>query len=197
MLTAVCVFMGCSVTVAQKTDLSAKAKKLKQLYLLVTKSTNSEIYEEQFFNEFPNTFKELNELYGYEKDKPAPLYYDGLEHIYELFNNLKSINDTLYYKKIVSIAKGARYDADAVSYFQSGLRDKVLANPKLILFILKNKPEKEVIGFWSFYFDYENSSARKKNYIELIKKIPAQNKNSIRFITAGYEKSTKYWTNSH
>lgn len=47
-------------------SLMVKANKLKQLYLLSTSSSKdvSNINKEQFFNKFPNTFKQLNELYG-------------------------------------------------------------------------------------------------------------------------------------
>src|ERR1700731_2013603 len=73
-----------------------KAKRLEELYIKATgPSGNNDIYEKQFFNEFPSTFKELNELYGYKKDTIAVLYNSAEKHIFELFNNLNTIKDTL------------------------------------------------------------------------------------------------------
>jgi hypothetical protein len=177
--------------------INAKALKLKNAYRLAVTSTNKKKYEAQFFNEFPNTFKELNELYGYENDKPAPLYHDAVKHIKELFNNIKSVNDTVYYQKIASIAKNARWDADAISYFQDGLQKRVASNSTLTLFILRNKPDKEVTSFWAFYFDYEDSTIRKEEYASLSAKISAINKKAVRMVAAGYMQSINRWKNSH
>jgi hypothetical protein len=136
-------------------SLTVKVNRLKQLYLLSTSSSqdNADIYKQQFFNAFPNTFKELNEIYGYETNKPSPLYFEVEHHIYELFNNLNNINDTLYYRKIISIAIGGRWDADAINIFQEGLRNRILNNPELAFYILKRMPDDKISSFWYFYFD--------------------------------------------
>ncbi|MFI5139176.1 MAG: hypothetical protein ACHQIM_15240 [Sphingobacteriales bacterium] len=138
----------------QQDSLQLKAKKLKQLYILATASTDTkEIYEKRFFDEFPGTFKQLNELYGYENSKAAILYYEATEHIMGLFNNLNSINDTVYYRKTIGIALGGKWDADAVNYFQAGLKDRIEKKPELAIYILESLPEKDVKSFWYFYFD--------------------------------------------
>lgn len=181
-----------------KTDtLATKAKRLKQLYNIAVNSSNGDFYKEQFFNAFPNTFKQLNDLYGDENNKPGPLSNDAFGHIHELFNNITNINDTLYYKKIIGIATDAHYDADAVNYFQDGLEKRILDKPALALYLLRDKTEKNIVNVWAFYFDYENSSIKKENYNKLIKLIPSSNKKMITLITAGYQKSTKYWKDNH
>ena len=138
-------------------SLNIKAKILDKLYILST-STNSEyknVYRQQFFDKFPNTFNELNELYGYDfkTHKAAPLYYEVEDHIYKLFNNLNNIDKVTYYKKIVSISIGGHWDADAINIFQEGLREKVLIDPTLIVDVLKVMPDNDVKSFWYFYFD--------------------------------------------
>jgi len=156
--------------------LQAKAKKLKQLYLLSTSSSKeaSIVYKEQFFIEFPQTFNQLLELYGYNDNKPAVLYFEGENHILKLFNNLDNINDTLYYKKIISIAIGGHWDADAVNYFQYGLRKRVLNDPELTVYILKDKSEKDIKSFWFFYFD---GAHPQKQIVEQLLKIRYINSN--------------------
>jgi len=138
-------------------SIDLKVKKLKHLYLLSTASSvhQSDVYKQEFFDEFPNTFKELSVLYGYNSKmhQPAPLYSEVEKHILNLFNNITCVNDTVYYKKIVSISLGGHWDADAVNAFQAGLRKRVVANPELIEYILKNKSDDEARSFWYFYFD--------------------------------------------
>ena len=135
-------------------SIALKAKKLRQLYILSTASSDTkEIYEKQFFDEFPGTFMQLNELYGYENGKAAILYYEAENHIIQLFNNLNCINDTIYYRKIINIALGGHWDADAVNYFRAGLIGRAEKKPELIVYILENLPEKDVKSFWYFYFD--------------------------------------------
>lgn len=138
-------------------SLIVKAKKLKQLYMLSRSSSVDlgNIYKEKFFNEFPNTFKELNELYGDDFDihhKPAILIDQAEQHI-TLFTELNTIDDTLYYRKIISIAIDGHWDGDAVNFFQHGLRNKVLNNPALTVHILKNLTDDKIKSFWYFYFD--------------------------------------------
>ncbi|MES2808909.1 MAG: hypothetical protein V4619_09815 [Bacteroidota bacterium] len=175
----------------------AKALRLKRAYQQATTSADKKRNELQFFNEFPNTFNELNALYGYVNDKPAPLYHDAVNHILNLFNNLKTVKDTLYFKKIVSIAKNAYWDADAVSYFQDGVQKRVVTNPGLTLYVLRSLTEKEITGFWAFYFDYEDATIRKSEYTDLLKRLSKIDKNAVRLIDAGYTRSTNLWKNSH
>jgi len=134
-----------------------KAEKLKKLYLLSTSASaeSKKIYRQEFFEEFPNSFKQLMELYGYDfhSHKAAPLYNETEKHINELFNNLNDIDKLAYYRKIISISIGGHWDADAVNIFQGGLRQKTLEDPKLIVDVLKTHKESEIISFWDFYFD--------------------------------------------
>jgi hypothetical protein len=157
-------------------SLMLRAKKLKQLYLLSTSSSVDlgNIYKEKFFNEFPTTFKGLNELYGDDYDihhKPAILIDQAEKHI-NLFNELNTINDTLYYHKIISIAIDGRWDSDAVNFFQHGLKIKVLNNPALVVNILKNMPNDKIRSFWYFYFD---GAHPKKQIAEPLQKIKSMN----------------------
>jgi len=156
----------------QVDSIALKAKQLKRLYLLSTASSKevSYNYREQFFKEFPNTFNQLLKLYGYDNknSKPNILYYEAPNHILKLFNNLSEVNDTLYYRKIIQISIGGRWDADAVNYFQNGLRHRILDNPELAVYVLKHTPHDKVKSFWYFYFD---GAHPKKEIPEQLKRI--------------------------
>lgn len=133
--------------------LISKANKLRTAYKKVLGTSNKASSETNFFKEFPNTFNELNALYGFNNDTPAVLYNDASKHILEVFNELKSINDTLYYRKIIGISIGGKWDADAINYFQDGLQKHVTQNTTLTCYILKQLPENDIRSFWYFYFD--------------------------------------------
>src|SRR3978361_445610 len=69
-----------------------KAQKLKQLYKLSMSSSAGfrDNYKQQFFDQFPSTYHQLNELYGYDygTNTAAPLESLYHEHIVGLFNIL-------------------------------------------------------------------------------------------------------------
>jgi hypothetical protein len=182
-----------SLTLREKDTISdsivAKAKRLNELYTLSTgSSSKTQIYRKQFFDLFPNSFKELNDLYGYNNGVEAPLYNQVEKHIFELFNNLNNINDTLYYKKIVSIAIGGHWDADAVNAFQEGLRKRVLSKPDLIVYLLKEIPVKKIKSFWYFYFDGVHPS---KQIAEPLLKIKRNNLNIYNLMVEAHEEVIK------
>lgn len=136
-------------------SIQLKAQELKELYFKATNSPGiSDIYKRHFFDAFPNTFNALNRLYGDTGDTIAILSGEALNHINYLFNDIGSVvNDTIYYRKIISIAMGGHWDADAINYFQQGLRNQVLAKPELVAYLLKGMPDKQMQSFWYFYFD--------------------------------------------
>jgi hypothetical protein len=172
-----------------------KAKKLKQLYLLATSLSGdaSKIYKQQFFDEFPNTFKQLNELYGDDSDihhKPALLIGQAQPHILNLFNEINTVNDTLYYKKLVSISIGGQWDADGVNFFQHGLISKVLNNPELTVDILKNMADNRIQSFWYFYFD---SPHPEKQIPEQLQKIKSIDTKIYNLMVKAQNEVLKYW----
>ncbi len=159
--------------------LAIKAKKLKRLYLLCTSSqVNVDIYQRQFFDEFPATFSELNDLYGY-SSKASILYFDAEKHIARFFNNLNSVNDTLYYQKIIGIAINGRWDADAINYFQHGLKEHVENKPELTVYILQKLSEEKMKSFWLFYFDAPHPS---KKIPDSLQRIQAMDNNIYNFM---------------
>jgi hypothetical protein len=149
-------FLYCSAQTTQTKSvtysLRAKAHKLKRLYAEMISDSSNSYSQLQFFDAFPNNFTELNELYGDNSNPPAILSNEAEQHIFK-FNGLDKINDTVYYKKIISIAIGGHWDADAINYFQNGLIAKVEADPTLIIYLLQSMSDKQIRGFCYFYFD--------------------------------------------
>ncbi len=138
--------------VGSNDSLIAKAKRLQQYYNYSKEVSSGELFRKLFFEEFPNSFQELNAIYGYNNDTAALLYYNSMDHINTLFD-VNNINDTIFYKKIINISIGGHWDADAVEIFQDGLRKRVLLKPELVTYILEVYSKENIRKFWYFYFD--------------------------------------------
>lgn len=178
-------------------SLNIKAKKLELLYTHASSSEDADnIYKREFFEAFPATFNQLDALYGDNLDrnhKPAPLNGQAEQHIIDLFNRLDNIvNDTLYYRKIISIAVGGHWDGDAVNFFQHGLRQKVLKNPALVVYILKNMNNDNIYSFWYFYFD---GPVPNKQISKPLKRIKTINQRIYSLMTKAHNKVLKFWGN--
>tara|TARA_R110002049_G_scaffold200971_3_gene371676 strand:- start:2198 stop:2797 length:600 start_codon:yes stop_codon:yes gene_type:complete len=135
---------------------SEKVEKLKKYYSNSYLVSDSLLYRTLFFNEFPSSFKELNCYYGFGQNRRGVLVEEAKGHIFELFNNLNSINDTVYYNKIIKIAIGGKWNADAIFYFQYGLWSKVLKSPDLTVYLLNKYSDYEISNFFDFFFDGNN-----------------------------------------
>lgn len=147
---------------------SAWAQKLQKLYSQAN-SVHSNKAKEDFFYAFPSSFKDLNSLYGYKSNTTGLLYNNALNHITYLFRNSEIINDTIFYKKIISISIDGHWDADAINYFQMELRRKTFAKPKLILYLLEGMQNKQVESFWYFYFDEPIPVKQTPDYLLFLK----------------------------
>lgn len=135
-----------------------KAQRLHGLYALLVSSSGKarQAYQRRFFQAFPSTFKELEGLYGNRLDahqQHAPLYGEAEQHIAGLFNSLPRIDEATYYRKLIALAIGGHWEADAVNFFQNGLMNKVLANPGLVAALLQPLNKEQILSFWAFYFD--------------------------------------------
>ncbi len=107
-----------------------------------------------FFENFPSSFKELQDFYGYNENAEAgnPLY-SCEKHISFLFENCDKIGSEIFMEKIYSIAKGGRWDADAIGLFREGLYNYIMDNPNGFALFLENKSKKETSGLWYFLVD--------------------------------------------
>lgn len=137
-------------------SLMIKAEKLKDLYsgtITAKDAQTRQTFELAFFQEFPENFRDLAALYGFENDEPAILYDESYKHIHELYNNLTSINDTAYLTKGIAIAVNGRWDADGINIFQEGLTQRIIRQKELTVFLLMQMQPEQVRSFWYFIFD--------------------------------------------
>ncbi len=106
---------------AQDELLYEKASQLKLIYGKWQKDPNKQKYEPAFFEEFPDDYKTFAAIYGYEDTnvgKHGILYHYSYDHIAKFLGTMTSVNDTMYYNKIIAISVDAHWQADAESFFQ-------------------------------------------------------------------------------
>ena len=160
----------------QAQDKTSQKVELLRKYYQETK-TGVEGAGAAFFKHFPNTYKELNAIYGYDLDKgPMPLYNYGKEHVWELFFELKeSIGATRFFDKTFKIAIDGYWQADAISYFQERMRESVEADLDMAMKELSKFQYAQISSIWRFYFDGEYPKSYQKDYDGLLPKVKALN----------------------
>jgi len=143
--------VSCGIFTSKKMD--TRAKKLRQ-------AAEQDDYA-TFFKMFPDTYGELEEIYGFDMEKGAkPLYDVHYEHIRYLFENKEKTAIKTFAEKLYNIAKNGVWEADAVGIFQDKLSEWIIEKPAVFVEILTTKTEGEIKGFWGFVFDTSPSVSR-------------------------------------
>lgn len=107
-----------------------------------------------FLKEFPSSFRELNEVYGWDdKNNVRRELNKVTEQHLELFGKMYGCFPKQWTQKSIRIALNGKWDADAVNYFQDLLQKKIGQNPNLYFFYLSKFTDKENISFWKFIID--------------------------------------------
>ena len=154
-------------------------EKLKFSYQKLT-SIHGEIYEQEYFDAFPNSFYEFNSLFGYSNNNPfdingesGPLYDVHMEYIEEFFG-LKKISEEEFCNKIIDLSIGGRWYADAVSLLRYRTHQKVFKSLNLFNQLLSKRNDKEIQSFWRFYFDGPHPPEKLPKELEKIKELNEQ-----------------------
>lgn len=113
--------------------------------------------QKNYFDAFPNTWDEFIMTYQYFSDKEydPTMYLNAVDHTNALYE-LKTIPDSLYCSKIISLSIGGRINKNVTNDFLGGL--KILAKWTMktkmnTMFALLSKLRKgHQFEFWSFYW---------------------------------------------
>ena len=121
-------------------------------YLQASTSDKRKI-QQNFFDAFPNTFNEMQALFGYDMNSgtPSPLYSEGDKLIY-FFSTLGAIERTEYYKKYVSINLDGIWEADNI---QGGfyLTERFKFEPEVFCNQMAKFTDYELTSVFTFVFD--------------------------------------------
>lgn len=154
-------------------------------------SANRIIWEQKFFCVFPNSFKGMQAVFGFDNENgAAPLYnYPKGENVIKYFSQLESIPDSIYYDKYIRINIDGFWEADNIRK-AFGFANKLLKDTKNACNVLSTFSEKEIKSVFRFIFD--GPHPRNDYNIELYKKlkheIDIHNERLSFLLTESYEK---------
>lgn len=129
-------------------------------YNLLQNNIENIFFERLYFEQFPNSFKELNNLFGYNdsfKGKEdlttfGVLYTDSYQYI-DAFFSLKDISKVIFINKLIDICKDGIWKADGIDYFKNKTISFIHSNKEIFFRTLSVRNESDIHGFWKFYFD--------------------------------------------
>ena len=111
------VFLLLSVFNSEAQNNTDREPDLQDAYDKVINDKSTESWS-LFFNLFPSTFEKFDSIFGYQENQKGPLYDMYQQYIYLFFEAQNHINESVYYNKLIQIAKDGIWDADANSLFQ-------------------------------------------------------------------------------
>jgi hypothetical protein len=160
--------LGCNAQEKQGRDLPSIYKAYKK--------DNSVKNKRDFFYAFPTSFVGLQQLYGYDdiKGTAAKYYNVAPEHISLFFKSAENIDNKVFTKKVLDISKNGKWEADAVNYFQDGLRKYFFNHSNTFLELLSKRDKNEISGFWYFFSDGPHFNKEVSNRVlKLLKSNPS------------------------
>ncbi|MCA9761313.1 MAG: hypothetical protein KC463_07370 [Streptococcus sp.] len=153
-------------------------------------SENQIMWEQKLFCSFPNSFNEMQVVFGYnDKNGAAPLYdYPKGENVIQYFSQLESIPDSIYYDKFVRINIDGIWEADNIRE-AFGFANKLLKDTKNACEVLSTFSDKQIISVFRFIFDgpHPKNEMNEWTYKKLKQKINSQNERLSRLLTESYE----------
>lgn len=149
------------------------------------------IADEKFFCAFPNSFKEMQAIFGFDNNKgEAPLYhYPNGENIIKYFANLNSISKTIYYEKYINICIDGVWEADNIRE-AFGFADRLTNDTEAACSQLSKRTDKEIKSVFHFIFDgpHPNNEINTETYTRLLPKITSQSERLGKLLADTYKK---------
>jgi len=171
-------------------SIEEQTETLKRYYEKGSDNTGEEKvkYEQLFFKEFPSSFREMQDFFGYDDIKgKAPLYdYPIGDNIIVFFSKLKHIEMDDYYNKYIDICIDGKWEADNISE-GFGLTTKLYYDTEAIISVLSEKTDKEIKSVFRFVFDGPHPDQRKESYEELHNKVKPVNPRVADLMKQAYE----------
>lgn len=181
-----------SIQLSSGLSLSERADSLHSLYQLIQQAIDPKTkdhYELLFFEVFPDSFQLLDSLYGYKEESgPSILYFQAVNHIVKVFFNLDNIPEEDFAQKVIELSFYGTWDADAISYFQQGVRNNTKANVELYCSLLSDYSDDKLLSFWYFLFDGPHPENHQGYYVNLQEKAKIFDPSIAEFMRQAYHK---------
>jgi hypothetical protein len=147
--------------------------------------------DERFFCAFPNSFKEMQDIFGFDENKgSAPLYdYPNGENMIKYFAKLNSIPKDIYYDKYINICLDGVWEADNIRE-AFGFADRLTNDTNAACLSLSKRTDKEIKSVFNFIFDgpHPKNEQNEKIYNNLLPILIRQNERIGKLLTESYKK---------
>jgi len=156
----------------------------------------TELYDnkncKEFVNTFPTTFREFNELYGYEDGKgEGKLSLKCEEHI-SYFFNCSEVSDHEKLNKVIRIGIDGKWDADAIAIFQISAFKLVEENINEAKEILDHLPDEKAASFWYFLFDGPHPN-KEQNAVDSLSNLLGKKSKQSKLLSEQFKKIQIDW----
>ena len=140
--------------------------KLNTAYRALVNEPDKKENQLQFFDAFPCNWREFITTYGFSSRILGQCPHDGYDytkysasksHI-EALGSISLVNDTLYCRKLVNIAVGGIYEADAPNFFNSLLHRVMSKKMDVMLYTVSRLRKGHCMQFWQFYWSSNGKS---------------------------------------
>lgn len=142
-----------------------------------------------FFESFPNSFSEMNKIFGYDDVLgEGPLYFDGFK-IIEYFSKLNQKDRHAYYYKYINICIDGKWEADNIVR-GFGVYHRILNDTDVICELLDERTDEELKSVFNFIFDgpHPDNKGNHKLNRDLQKAIPNKHERLRQLINYSLEK---------
>ena len=147
--------------------------------------------DERFFCAFPNSFKEMQDVFGFDNNKgSAPLYdYPNGENMIKYFAKLNSIPKDIYYDKYINICLDGVWEADNIRE-AFGFADRLTNDTEAACLSLAKRTDKEIKSVFHFIFDgpHPKNEYNEKIYTELLPILTKQDERLGKLLKEAYNK---------
>jgi hypothetical protein len=147
--------------------------------------------DERFFCAFPNSFKEMQNVFGFDENKgTAPLYdYPNGEKMIKYFAKLNSIQKDIYYDKYINICLDGVWEADNIRE-AFGFAGRLTNDTNAACLALSKRTDKEIKSVFNFIFDgpHPKNEQNEKIYKNLLPILTRQNERIGKLLKESYKK---------
>ncbi|MFK7756029.1 MAG: hypothetical protein AB8B53_03770 [Flavobacteriales bacterium] len=142
-------------TISEENTLELAAKlKFYADQILLSDSIDRVFWEKKFFNAFPASFVEMEELFGYDRHVgESPLYdFDEGRKVLEVFGNIQTISNEDYIKKYIEININGFWQADHISS-AFGLDNLIISRPRSFCNAMNKFSDDDIKSVFRFIYD--------------------------------------------
>lgn len=190
-----------SSNIEQKSDAQVTNTPVVQNELEKKAANLTKLYDDknckEFIDAFPNTFREFDQLYGFDDEKGGRILFSQSEVHVSHFFNCAEVSEREKLEKVIKIGVDGKWEeADSIYMLQNSAYDFIKKNSDVTKELLDKLPDEKAASFWYFLFDAPHPTDKEKvKKIELLSNLLGKNSKQSKLLSEQYEKLKADWKN--